>query len=233
MKKLLLLIWMGIMTLHICRAENNNKSFSLPHIISSNMILQQEQEVPIWGTASPGERIKLIFDKKKISVRANSHGDWKVMLPAMKADKQPHTLTISAKDTTVVCTNVMIGEVWLCSGQSNMEYRMKLLPNFAPPAKGIDLAAEELKKPENDMIRVFISDRRQSWDGWKVAGPESLPNVSAAGYFFAKKIQEELDVPVGIITAYTILGSNNFTSKFLCTLCYSSNRYQNQTDTHK
>lgn len=201
MNKRLLLLWlMGMILLPITRAQVCAKDFSLPDVISSNMVLQQGQDIPIWGTATPGERIKILFDKKRMTVRADKNGNWKVMLPAMLADKLSHTLTISTKDTAVIYRNILIGEVWLCAGQSNMEYRMKLIPQFAPPAKGIDLAAEELKKPDNEMIRVFISDHRKSWKEWKVAGSKSLPGVSAAGYFFGKKLQEDLDVPIGIIT---------------------------------
>lgn len=200
MKKLLLTLFLGIALWPACQAQVKEQvRFSIPDVLSSNMVLQQGQTVPVWGTASPGERVKVIFGKRKLTTRADNEGKWNVMLPAMTADKASHTLTIEAKDTTVVLDNVAIGEVWLCAGQSNMEYRMKLLPQFAPPKKGTDLAAEELKKPANEMIRVFLPSRRGK-SGWRVANGESLPNVSAAGYFFGKKIQEELDVPVGIIT---------------------------------
>ena len=200
MKKLLLTLFWGIALWPACQAQVKEQvRFSIPDVLSSNMVLQQGQTVPVWGTASPGERVKVIFGKRRLTTRADNEGKWKVMLPAMTADKASHTLTIEAKDTTVVLDNVAIGEVWLCAGQSNMEYRMKLLPQFAPPKKGTDLAAEELKKPANEMIRVFLPSRRGK-SGWRVADGESLPNVSAAGYFFGKKIQEELDVPVGIIT---------------------------------
>lgn len=184
----------------VCKAQGSEKSFTLPSILSSNMVLQQGQPVPVWGKAAPGESIKVVFGKKKWSTRAAKDGSWKVMLPAMTADGKSHILTVSTRDTMVVYSNVVVGEVWLCSGQSNMEYRMKLISQFAPPKKGKDLAAEELKKPANNNIRVFLSDRRKSWKGWQVASGESLPNTSAAGYFFGKKLQEHLNVPVGIIT---------------------------------
>lgn len=171
-----------------------------PQVLSSNMVLQQNQKVPIWGTAEPNERVQILFGKQKIAVRADKDGRWMAELQPLKADKNPQTLTVKGQKTSLVYDNVLVGEVWLCSGQSNMEYSMKRYHTFLPPAKGEDLEALERKKPANDMIRVFVSDRQQSWNSWKIADGESLEKVSSAGYFFGKAIQEKLDVPVGIIT---------------------------------
>ena len=201
MKKLLLTLFVVTILFPAGWAkEKKTMGFSLPKILSSDMVLQRGQPVPVWGTALPGERVKVTLDKRRLTTRADKEGKWELMLPAMMADGAAHTLKIETKDTTVTFSNVAIGEVWLCSGQSNMEYRMRLIPQFAPPAKGIDLAAEELKKPANNDIRLFMSDRKQSWNGWQVADGKSLKETSAAGYFFGKKIQEKLGVPVGIIT---------------------------------
>ena len=199
LKKLSIFLFFVLLSV-VCKAEGGEKSFALPAILSSNMVLQQGQPVPVWGKAAPGESIKVVLDKKKWRTRAAKDGSWKLMLPAMVADGKNHTLTISTRDTMVVYSNVAVGEVWLCSGQSNMAYQMRLPKQFALPKKGTDLAAEELQKPANGNIRVFVSDRRQRRGAWHEASGESLPNVSAVGYFFGKKIQEELNVPVGIIT---------------------------------
>lgn len=151
--------------------------------------------------ATPNERIKVTFCDQSISTRAGAGGRWEVELHPMKADKSPKQMIIKGKKTSIVYENILVGEVWLCSGQSNMEYRMKLIPQFAPPAKGEDLAALELEKPANPMMRVFISDQKHSWSSWKVADGKSLANVSVVGYFLGKNIQKKLDVPVGIIMA--------------------------------
>lgn len=173
-----------------------------PRVLSSNMVLQQEQKVPVWGKAEPHERIQVTFGKQHVKAQADAQGNWKAELIPMKANKTPQVMTIRGKRTSIVYDNILVGEVWLCSGQSNMEYRMKLFPQFAPPAKGEDLAALELKMPANEMIRVFNCARDTSKKStWKVADGESLINTSAAGYFFGKAIQKQLDVPVGIITS--------------------------------
>lgn len=175
---------------------------SIPKVISSDMILQQGQLVPIWGYAKPGERITVAFGNQKVKTRANEKGEWMAKLQPMVADTTSRTLVIKGKKETINCENVVVGEVWLASGQSNMAYRMKLERNFAKPLKGEDLAAEEIQKPANKRIRVFVSGGRNN-HGWAVADRNSLPNVSAPGYFFVKKLQEQLGdgVPVGVITA--------------------------------
>ncbi len=173
-----------------------------PQILSSNMVLQQNQNVPVWGTAEPNETITVFFEKQRIKVRADVDGKWEAVLKPMTANRLPQKMIIKGKKTNLTYDNILIGEVWLCSGQSNMEYRMKLIPQFAPPAIGADSAALELKKPANTMIRVFNCDRKNPQNNtWKTADSLSLVNTSAAGYFFGKKIQQQLNVPVGIITS--------------------------------
>lgn len=174
---------------------------TLPPVLSSNMVLQQGQACPVWGTAGAGERITVSFSGQTSQTQADVLGRWAVELAPMNADRHPRTLTIKGHNETVVLTNIVVGEVWLCGGQSNMQYAMRRFKTFVPPKNGLDLGAEELKKPANPMIRVFLSDRAQSWDSWQVASGESLPDITATGYFFGKNIQQKLDVPVGIISA--------------------------------
>ncbi len=170
-------------------------------MFSSDMVLQQGRPVPVWGTAGPGEQVWVTFGTQRVGAVADAEGNWTARLEPMTADKTPGTMTIEGESGSVAYDNVLVGEVWLCSGQSNMEYRMKRIPSFVPPATGEDLATLELQSPPNEMIRVFMSNRNRTQGPWMVADSESLENVSAVGYFFAKTIQENLDVPVGIITA--------------------------------
>ncbi|MFV0291549.1 MAG: sialate O-acetylesterase, partial [Mangrovibacterium sp.] len=99
----------------------------------------------------------------------------------------------------LVYDNVLVGEVWLCSGQSNMEYYMA--PKYAEPKRGKNLAKEEMAKPDNNMIRVLNWARNGEQNTWQVAGSETLDRTSQVGYFFAKSLTKELDVPVGIVTS--------------------------------
>ena len=174
---------------------------SMPRIFSSNMIFQQGVKVPVWGKALPDETIQVVFGEQRVTTRAGTDSCWKVELKPMKATFEERELRVIGKESTITYHNVVIGEVWICSGQSNMEYTMQLYPGYAQPLKGDNLAAIELGKPENSLIRIYNCSRNGSKTSWSPANGESLKASSAAGYFFARAIQEKLNVPVGIITA--------------------------------
>lgn len=185
----------------------------MPQVFSDHMVLQQGRNVPVWGTADPKEQIVVTLAPEAggpavatAKVRAGKDGAWRVDLPAGQADGATYVLQVKGKKETLSFADVVFGEVWLASGQSNMAYEMRRSWQ-APPRKGEDLATAELSKPANPQIRVYLSGSRPArWgeparDSWKIADGESLAPVSAAGYFFAKKVQEELGVPVGLISA--------------------------------
>jgi sialate O-acetylesterase len=178
----------------------------LPKIIGSNMVLQQNKIVPIWGFAPAGVKIKVSFGKQIKETVTDTSGHWMVNLEPMKASGKPGRLIISGKDTVITLVNILVGEVWLCSGQSNMEYTMKLSPKFAKPAKSDDLAAEELKKAHNPEIRIFLVEKKLGapdviTKGWNIARDSALMPFSAIGYFFGKELCQKLNVPIGIISS--------------------------------
>ncbi|MCR4860165.1 MAG: sialate O-acetylesterase [Bacteroidales bacterium] len=185
----------------------------MPQIFSDHMVLQQGRNTPVWGEASPREQIVVSLLPEggggavaSVKVRADRQGVWRVDLPAGQADGGSYVLQVKGRKETLRFTDVVYGEVWLCSGQSNMAYEMRRSWQ-APPRKGEDLATAELQQPANPDIRVFLSGSRPARrgepakDSWKIADGESLAPVSAAGYFFAKRVQKELGVPVGLISA--------------------------------
>ena len=196
-------------------------AITMPQIFSNDMVLQQGRSVPVWGTAGASEAVTVTLAAEdgaaiaaKVKTKAAKDGSFRVDLPALTADGRTYTLTVAGKKESVTFTNVAVGEVWLCSGQSNMAYEMKRSWQ-APPRKGEDLATAELEKDDNPMVRVFVPGRPrpQGWpmpqnmpqmavdNGWKIAGAQSLGRISAAGYFFAKNLSEALGVPVGIISS--------------------------------
>ena len=168
-------------------------------IISSDMVLQREKPVHIWGTADAGERVTVSFGKQKVKTKADAMGKWFITLQPMKADAHPQNLVIKGKKESLIYNNVVVGEVWIAAGQSNMQYSMKRHKAFVAPAKGKDLSIEEMKKPQNPMIRVYTSLRTHQ-KTWAEASGESLPDVSTVGYYFIRNIQDSLKIPVGIIT---------------------------------
>ena len=164
-------------------------------IFSSNMVLQQGQENPIWGWADKGEKITIAFAGKTISLKANKSGKWSTKLPSLDYGG-PYEMTIKGKNS-IHFDNILIGEVWVCSGQSNMEFRL----NSAIHAKD-EIAAANLPN-----IRLFTVAQKVSQTPvedldngeWLVCTPSNAPAFSAVGFFFGRYLNQELKVPVGLI----------------------------------
>ncbi len=174
---------------------NVNAEVKLPRIFSSNMVLQQGIENPVWGWASKGEQITVTFNNKTIRTKTDNEGKWSIKLPAQEYGG-PYTLTIKGKNT-VVFDNILIGEVWVCSGQSNMEFHVGQSNN----------AETEIASSNFPKIRLFtvpkaVAQTPQSdisSGEWVECSPESVSNFSAVGYYFGRDIFNELNVPVGLI----------------------------------
>ncbi len=175
---------------------------SLPTIFSDNMVLQQNSNVAIWGEATPGTEITITGDwGQNVSVTAEENKSWQVELPTIEAGG-PYNVSINTKDTTISIQNVLLGEVWLASGQSNMEMPLK----GWPPNDTILNSAQTIADSENENIRMFTVARNlassplDDLEGtWAIANPETSENFSATAYFFARKLNSTLNIPVGII----------------------------------
>lgn len=179
----------------------------LPKILGNNMVLQRNAPVPVWGTASPGEKVTIKFNKQTKTTIADAAGKWMVKLDAMPASAKPSTLTISGTNT-VQLENILVGEVWLCSGQSNMQYEMRKNSKVKKPdTSTANSPVDELDHAHNLQIRIFLTTQKNllkpdsTHSGWSVAEDSALRAFSAAGYFFAKNLQHDLKVPVGIISS--------------------------------
>jgi len=178
---------------------------TLPKILGHNMVLQQLKEVPVWGTASPGEKISVVFAEQSKTTIADNSGKWSVKLSPMKASFTSREMTIKGKNT-IILKNILIGEVWLCSGQSNMEYAMRKYSKFQTAVKGNKPPEDDLNTACNPNIRIFL-DRRKYMEpspehiGWESAMGRPLIDFTAVGYYFAKDLYAKLNVPIGMISA--------------------------------
>lgn len=174
---------------------DSNAEVKLPRIFSSNMVLQQGIEIPVWGWADKGEQIAVTFDSKSVRTKTNSNGKWMVKLPVQEYGG-PHTLTVKGK-STIVFDNILIGEVWVCSGQSNMEFHVGQAIN----------AENEIASANFPKIRLFTVPKAVaqfpqsdiSSGEWIECSPETVASFSAVGYFFGRDIFKELNVPIGLI----------------------------------
>jgi len=170
----------------------------LASIFGDNMILQRNKPILIWGFNSPQSLVKIKFADQEKEVKTNELGRWEVIFPARNVGA-PLTLIISDQDEVIRVSDILMGEVWLCSGQSNMEWKLR-------QSLG---GEEEIKIVNNPLIRHIEVPKSLSFTpnmdfeskGWKLANPENAGNFTAVGYYFAKKIQQDLQVPVGLIHA--------------------------------
>ncbi|MFI2743793.1 sialate O-acetylesterase [Zhouia sp. PK063] len=195
--KLLLLLSCTLGSIHLVSAK-----ISLPSIFTDNMVLQQKAKVPIWGETEPNKSITVTasWDHKNYKTTADATGKWGVTLKTPSYGG-PFSITIKGNETKTL-HNILIGEVWLCSGQSNMEF----------PVNGwthVNNYQEEIKNANYDEIRLLQAEHVYSstpednlkvqHGGWQVCSPSTISDFSAVAYFFARKIWQEKHIPIGLI----------------------------------
>jgi len=171
----------------------------LPPIFSSNMVLQREIEVPIWGTASPDEKITVTFMTQEKSTKADSQGKWMVKLDSLTVDFLEHDLVVEGSLNTIRLTNIMIGDVWICGGQSNMQMSIDrpLHDHYDPSVVVSDFTNIRIKMTHNYQP-VNQSDMVMDWHE---PTPETIAYFSLVGFFFGKELNQNLGIPIGLIEA--------------------------------
>jgi sialate O-acetylesterase len=179
----------------------------LPQIISSNMVLQRDKKIDIWGFAGAGEQVTVSFAGQTRKATTDQTGNWSVQLSPLETSWKPQSMVISGGNK-IILSNILVGEVWICSGQSNMEYPMRKLVKIPKPKKEyLGFPFDEVAKAHNSLIRIFLVNRKalikpdSIHKSWSVAQDSALRAFSAVGYFFAKELQQKLNVPVGVISS--------------------------------
>lgn len=171
-----------------------NAKVKLPALVSDGMVLQRDQKIRIWGKADPNEHINIRFLNKKYAAVADNNGNWKINLPSLKPGG-PYVMTINE----MTLKDIMIGDVWLASGQSNMELPMRRVK---------PLYENEIKNANNQNIRFFTVPQKYNFKSpqddlesgkWESTNPQTIVNFSAVAYFFAKELNQKTNVAIGII----------------------------------
>jgi len=173
-----------------------NAEVKLASIFGDSMVLQQEMPAPVWGWAEPGEKVSVKFGDQSKATEAGKDGRWQVNLDALKANAKGQSLIVAGSNT-IELKDVLVGEVWICSGQSNMEWRLAQALN----------PKEEISASDHPQIRLFdvpghtVSPvAKDTCPGsWAICSPKTSGSFSAVGYFFGRRLQQELNVPVGLV----------------------------------
>ncbi len=166
-------------------------------IFGDGAVLQRDMSVPIWGTATPGEKIEVVFCGQTVAATTDGAGRWRVVLEPLSASAKPSELIVRGRDS-VIASNILVGDVWLCSGQSNMEMRVRDAAN----------AKEEMAAATFPRIRQFYIPRAASETpqaevrgSWTVCSPATVGDFSAAAYYFGRELHQQLNVPIGLINS--------------------------------
>lgn len=176
---------------------------TLPKIFSDGMVMQRETNANLWGEAKASSNVKITtsWDNKSYVVRSDSNGKWKTSVKTPKAGG-PFSITFSDGEKLTI-NNILIGEVWICSGQSNMEMPMKGYKN-----QPVDNAVEDILHSKDSNLRLFTVKRNSKFKpvddvtgNWNEANPASVRNFSATAYYFGRELRRSLDLPVGLIVA--------------------------------
>lgn len=169
----------------------------LSHIFSDNMVLQRDQLIKVWGWADKNETVEVRFIDQVKKVKADKNGNWLLQLAPVTYGG-PYTMEVKGKTNTITLKNILIGEVWLCSGQSNMEWTVN----------NVNDAASEIANANYPQIRSFnvvkdlnITPKADLNGSWNICTPETVGNFSAVAYFFARKLNQELNIPIGIVNS--------------------------------
>ncbi|HWP41565.1 MAG TPA: sialate O-acetylesterase, partial [Tepidisphaeraceae bacterium] len=169
----------------------------LPSIFADHMVLQAGAKLPVWGKADPGETVVVNLAGQQRRVTADQHGRWRVVFDPITSDSPLQMqLSSSASDKTITIQDILIGEVWICSGQSNMDW----------PVRAALEPAREIAEADYPQIRLFIVENRASSQPqedlvgqWRICSPKTVGDFSAVGYFFGRKLHRHLKTPMGLI----------------------------------
>jgi sialate O-acetylesterase len=196
-----------LLLLLACTAMAAEAKVKIAQVFSDHMVLQQGKNITVWGTAEPGERISVKIGGRSGKATTDAQGYWQTVLAPLKATAKPLEMTVKGDRGKTVLRDILVGEVWLASGQSNMEYSMNNHPRYRKPKKGDpERLFREFTAAKNPLIRIMnikkdLKADSLPTDGWQRLGEESLRPFSAPAYFFAKNLHDSLQVPVGIIAS--------------------------------
>lgn len=168
----------------------------LARLFSDHVVLQRQKPIPVWGWATPNENVKVSLGNQSQSAKADASGKWIVRFNPMEAGG-PYQLTAAAKSGNLNVNDILIGEVWLCSGQSNMEWRVAQANNYIEEKQNADFPKIRHFFVDHEVMMTPQPDLKSG--EWKVCSSETVGNFTAVGFFFARELYQKLNIPVGLL----------------------------------
>lgn len=203
--------WMLVMLLSAILPSMAPAQLRLARVFSDRMVLPADKPIPIWGSGIPGKKVIVRLADKEAYSFVEVDSSWQVVLPQRKASARPESLFISMGEETLTYRDILLGDVWLCIGQSNMEWPVSkemhwqkeihdahqpLIRFMNPPPAGRNVFATPFR---DSLLERLTVQRFYGWDGWQKCDSLTLPPMSAVAYFFAKRLQQDIDRPIGLI----------------------------------
>ena len=187
-----------IIALLIIIASGNqvHAQLKLARLFSDHAVLQRQKPLPVWGWAKPDETISVSLAGQTLKTQANTEGGWRVTFSPLEAGG-PYKLTVSDSTEKLMVEDILLGDVWLCSGQSNMEWTVANSDNFLKERKNADFPQIRHFKVEHDVS--LQPEKELKMGDWKTCKPETVGGFTAIGFFFAREIYQKLNVPIGIL----------------------------------
>ena len=194
------LLFVLALIVSLSTSQSAHADVGLPKVFGDHMVLQQKAKIKVWGWTDANDPVTVSLGENSVETTADQGGRWQVELEPMEASKTPLTMVVKGSHNTIELKDVLIGEVWLCSGQSNMEWSVAASKN----------SKEEIAAANFPLIRHIKVDRRPSSEpqddiesklSWQACSPETAGQFTGCGYFMARKLHQDLDVPIGLINS--------------------------------
>lgn len=189
MKRILILLLLACATSSFAQVK-------FARLFSDHVVLQRQKPIPVWGWAKPGEKVKVTLAGQTMDSKADATGKWQVSFKPLEAGG-PHSLQANAKSGNATVNDVLIGEVWLCSGQSNMEWPVSAAKNYEEERKNADFP--QIRHFRVDHVVTLQPEQDLTAGEWKIAGSETVGGFTAVGFFFARELYQKLHVPIGLL----------------------------------
>ncbi len=184
-----------VLAMFACGTARCYAEVKLPTLFSNHMVLQRDMPLPVWGWADPGEEVAVVLGDQTHKAIADAEGNWRVTLEPLTLG-EPRTLVVEGKESRLQVDDILVGEVWLCSGQSNMGWEVKNCWNAELDIAGANFPSIRMITVGGEGSQTPVKDFDGQWD---VCTPKTVGQFSAVGYFFGRELHQVLDVPIGLI----------------------------------